>query len=152
MPLQYVLPPLVMSLLGLIMRYHTLQRRNGNIPVRMRQAGKNKWSRGNAVWVHDVFAFRASPAAWRESLFWVADTDQRAPTAEERRKLHRLGDDMAIATFHLNDGDVVDVATRRENVPALFGDVAKRRDVATSQEVIEGPRLQLCRRCLQETT
>jgi hypothetical protein len=123
MHLQYVLPPMVMGLLGLIMRYRTVLRRDGNIPVHMRQAGKKKWSRGHAVWVHDVLAFRASPAAWSESLFWVADIQQRQPTSEERRRLHRLGDDMAVGTFRLTDGVSVDVATRREHGPALFGDV-----------------------------
>jgi hypothetical protein len=103
----------------------------------MRRAGKTKWSRGHAVWVHDVFAFRASPAAWNESLSWVAETQQRAPTPEERRKLHHLGDDMAVGTFRLNDGVSVDVAARSEYAPALFGNIAKSRDVATSQDVIE---------------
>jgi hypothetical protein len=139
MPWNYVLPPLIISNLALLARYYMLVRRAGNIPVRMRRAGKTKWSRGHAVWVHDVFAFRASPAAWYESLSWVAETQQRAPTQEERRRLHRLGDDMAIGTFCLNDGVSVDVAARREYGPALFGTIAKSRDVATSQDVIEAP-------------
>jgi hypothetical protein len=46
---------------------------------------------------------------------------------------------MAIGTFCLNDGVSVDVAARREYGPALFGTIAKSRDVATSQDVIEAP-------------
>jgi hypothetical protein len=137
MPWSYVLPPLIISNLALLARYYMLVRRAGNIPVRMRRAGKTKWSRGHAVWVHDVFAFRASPAAWYESLSWVAETQQRTATPEERRRLHRLGDDMAVGTFRLNDGVSVDVATRREYGPALFGNIARPGDVATSQDVIE---------------
>ena len=133
----YVLPPLIISNLALLARYHMLRRRAGNIPVRMRRAGNTKWSRGHAVWVHDVFAFRASPAAWYESLSWVAAVDQRAPTPEERRRLHRLGEDMAVGTFRLNDGVSVDVAARREYGPTLFGNIAKSCDVATSPDVIE---------------
>jgi hypothetical protein len=137
MPWSYVLPPLIISNLALLARYYMLVRRAGNIPVRMRRAGKTKWSRGHAVWVHDVFAFRASPAAWYESLSWVAETQQRTATPEERRRLHRLGDDMAVGTFRLNDGVSVDVAARREHGPALFGNIARPGDVATSQDVIE---------------
>jgi hypothetical protein len=133
----YVLPPLIISNLALLVRYHMVRRRAGNIPVRIRRAGKTKWSRGHAVWVHDVFAFRASPAAWYESLDWVAAVDQRAPTPEERRRLHRLGDDMAVGTLHLNDGVSVDVAARREHGPALFGHVVTSRDVAISPDVTE---------------
>ena len=133
----YVLPPLIMSNLALLARYSRLRRRSGNIPVRMRRAGKTKWSRGHALWVHDVFAFRASPAAWSESLSWVAEITQRAPTQEERRRLRRLGDDMAVGTFRLSDGVSVDVAARREHGPALFGKVARSRDLAISPDVIE---------------
>jgi hypothetical protein len=121
----------------LLVRYYTLRRRAGNIPVRVRRSGKTKWNRGHAVWVHDVFAFRTSPAAWYESLSWVAETQQRTATPEERRRLHRLGDDMAVGTFRLNDGVSVDVAARREHGPALFGNTARPGDVATSQDVIE---------------
>jgi hypothetical protein len=131
MHLNYVLPPIVMGLLGLVMRYRTVRRRHGNIPVRMRRAGKKRWSRGHAVWVHDVLAFRASPAAWYESLLWVTDIYERAPTSEDRRRLRRLGKDMAVGTLRLNDGTLAQVAARRQYAPALFG------DVATSQDVIE---------------
>jgi hypothetical protein len=120
--LRYMLPPLVIGILAFIACYHLQPRAEGNIPVRMRRPGKKQWSRGHAVWVHDVFAFRASPARWYESLSWVADIHQRAPTSEERRRLHRLGEDIAVGTLRLNDGGSVDVAARREHGPALFGE------------------------------
>jgi hypothetical protein len=34
-------------------------------------AGKRRWTRGHAIWVSDVFAWRGSPAAWNEELLWV---------------------------------------------------------------------------------
>jgi hypothetical protein len=44
---------------------------------------------------------------------------------------------MAVGTFRLNDGVSVDVAARREYGPALFGNIARSRDVATSPDAIE---------------
>ena len=133
----YMLPPLIISNLVLLTRYLTVRRRPANIPVRMHRAGKTKWSRGHAVWVHDVFAFRASPTAWYESLDWVAAVDRRLPTTEERRKLHRLGEDMAVATFLLDDGGSVDVAARHEYELALFGKPENPRDTALSPHISE---------------
>ena len=50
----------------LILRNRALRHREGNLPVRVRKANGRHWSRGNAIWIHDVFVSRGSPAVWRE--------------------------------------------------------------------------------------
>lgn len=135
--LLYLLPPMAIGLLTLIMRYRKLQGREGNIPVHVLTASGKRWSRGHAVWVHDVFAFRPAPAAWNVSLLWVTDIVQRAPSSEERRKLHRLGKDLVVGTLRLHDDVSVDVATRGEHEVALFGDLAKPRDFPTPDDIID---------------
>ena len=57
----------------LVMRNRAIRHRPGNVKVRRRRSGKSRWTRGHGVWVHDVFAFRGSPAAWAESLIPVRD-------------------------------------------------------------------------------
>jgi hypothetical protein len=56
------------GILTLLLRNRALRNRAGNVPVRVRPAGKKRWSPGHGVWIHDVFAFRGLPAAWREAL------------------------------------------------------------------------------------
>jgi hypothetical protein len=72
----------------------SLRKRPGNIPVRLRAGGSHRWRPAHAVWVHDVLAFRASPAAWREALHWVTGAEVRrsecrraedAPVTSDRR-------------------------------------------------------------------
>jgi hypothetical protein len=48
-----------------------LRHRGGDVPLRYRRSGKSRWVRGHGVWVHDVFAYRGSPAAWSEALIGV---------------------------------------------------------------------------------
>ena len=48
----------------LMMRNRSLRERPGDIPVRRRLLNKSRWTRGHGLWVHDVFAFRESPATW----------------------------------------------------------------------------------------
>ena len=67
--LAWVGVPLWLCALGifaLVYRNRALRRRHGNIPVRVLRPGKTRWTRGHAVWVKDVFAWRGSPAAWNE--------------------------------------------------------------------------------------
>ena len=59
------------GILALVYRNKSLRQRHGDIPVRVQRAGKTRWTRGHAVWVSDVFAWRGSPAAWSEDLFQV---------------------------------------------------------------------------------
>ena len=109
------------AILTLVLRNRKLRKRYGDIPVRVRRPGKKRWIRGHAVWVSDVFAWRGSPAAWNEDLFQVSGTTLRAPDPEERRKLHRLGDDPTIATMTLVEGETLEVAAASEQRSALTG-------------------------------
>jgi hypothetical protein len=57
----------------LVFRNRTLRKRYGDVPVRILRSGKKRWTRGHAIWVSDVFAWRASPASWNEGLKKVTD-------------------------------------------------------------------------------
>src|SRR5512132_4168566 len=59
------------GIFALVFRNRTLRRRHGNLPVRVRRPGKTRWTRGHAIWISDVFAWRGSPAAWSEDLLHV---------------------------------------------------------------------------------
>jgi hypothetical protein len=109
-----------------IVRNRALRRRPGNIPCRLRSAPDKRWVRGHGVWVHDVFAFRGSPAAWSERLLWAADVESRRPSGEEKKKLRRIGDQPVIATIGGRNGDgTVEVAARREDAALLLGRAAE---------------------------
>ena len=111
----------VAGLSVLVVRNRALRNRFGNVNVRRRRAGKARWTRGHGIWVHDVFAFRGSPAAWAESLIPVRDVVTILPTAADRKKLHRLGAVPAIVRLIDDDGEHVDFATDSEDVLALLG-------------------------------
>ena len=49
------------GILSLVLRNRELRKRYGDIPVRVRRAGKKRWTRGHAIWVSDVFACAARP-------------------------------------------------------------------------------------------
>src|SRR6266540_5544165 len=103
----------------LLFNNRKLRKRRGDIPVRVLRPGKKRWTRGHAIWVSDVFAWRGSPAAWNEDLLQVIRVTPRAADAEERKKLHRLGDDPAVATLAIVEGETVAAGT--EDRSALFG-------------------------------
>jgi hypothetical protein len=107
------------ELTSLALRNRTLRRRPGNIRVRLRPPGGSRWHSGHGVWVHDVFAFRGSPAPWKETLVWVAGAASRPATPEERKQLHRLGDDLVVATLALQPKGALHVAARAEDAAAL---------------------------------
>ncbi len=104
---------IAIALLNLTFRNRTLRKRPGNLPVRVRTSGK-RWKRGHAVWVHDVFAFRGSPAAWTEVLEHVHGATARPATAAEDHKLRGL-DEPIIATFSTVDGRTVEAAVSRRD-------------------------------------
>jgi hypothetical protein len=113
----------VAGILTFVLRNRALRTRAGNIPCRLRTAPDKRWVRGHGVWVHDVFAFRGSPAAWSEQLLWAADIESRPSSADEDKKLHGIGSRPVIATIVGRNGDgTVEVAARRED-----GDLLLRR-------------------------
>jgi hypothetical protein len=105
-------------------RNRRLRRRPGNVPVRLRRPGTTRWLAAHAVWAHDVFAVRAAPAAWKEALLWVADVRIRPASAEERKRLHRIGERPVISVFELAAGGRVEIAARDEHADALLGPFA----------------------------
>jgi hypothetical protein len=109
------------AILTLVLRNRSLRTRPGNIAVRLRTPGSARWRPGHAVWIHDVLAFRGTPAAWQEALLWVTAADLREATPDERRKLHRIGDRPVVATFTIEDGTVIEVAARTDDRARLLG-------------------------------
>ncbi|MGH9233536.1 MAG: hypothetical protein ACRD0R_09405 [Acidimicrobiales bacterium] len=109
------------GILVILLKNRTLRQRHGDIPVRVKRPGKKRWTRGHAVWVSDVFAWRGSPAAWNEDLVQVINVTLRAPDPHERKKLHRLGDGFPIATLAIAEGEKLEVAARPEARSALLG-------------------------------
>ena len=107
-------------------RNRKLRKRPGNVPVRVLVPGKTRWSAGHGLWVSDVFAWRGSPAAWREDLVQVRGASARVPDAEMEKRLHRIGDQPVVATFVLADGGTLEVA----------GGVARQR-----HDLLRGARL-----------
>jgi hypothetical protein len=110
-----------LGILSLVLRNPRLRKRHGDMLVRIHRPGKKRWTRSHAIWVSDVFAFRGSPAAWSEDLVQVEDATLRAADAEERNTLHRLGEDPAIATLALAEGEILEVACRAEQRSKLPG-------------------------------
>jgi len=109
---------IAVALLNLTYRNRTLRKRPGNMPVRVRTPGK-RWKRGHAVWVHDVFAFRGSPAAWEEVLEYVQGAAARPANAEEDHKLRGL-DQPIIATLTTVDGRTFEAAASRSDRVTLL--------------------------------
>ena len=110
-----------LGILTVVVQNRKLRTRHGDLPVRVHRPGKKRWSRGHAIWVSDVFGWRGSPAAWREDLVQVTRATLRASDAEEQKKLHRLGENPAVATLTLAGGETLKVASRREQGAALLG-------------------------------
>ncbi len=109
-----------------VLNNRKLRKRFGDLPVRVRRPGKKRWTRGHAIWVSDVFAFRGSPAAWREDLDQISDVVMRDPGAEEVRHLHRLGDGFVLATLHGHGGGTLDVAAAPDQRAAVLGPFVDR--------------------------
>jgi hypothetical protein len=105
--------PLWLCALGitvLVFRTRAIKGRPGNVAVRVRRPGRSRWTRANAVWVSDVFVWRASPATWAEDVRQVNAVSSRTATPDEHAKLRRLGDDIAVVTLTYADGATLDVA------------------------------------------
>jgi hypothetical protein len=109
------------AILTLVLRNRGLRRRPGNLPVRVLMPGKSRWTRGHAVWVSDVFAWRGSPAAWSEDLAQVVAVTVREPTPAESKPLHRLGDAPVVAVLSTAEGRTLSVGAAGENRLTLAG-------------------------------
>ncbi len=115
----------------LIVRNRSIKHRAGNIPVRVLRPGKSRWMRGHAIWVSDVFA--ASGGAPRPGVSDLAQVHAVALhdlDETQRKKLHRLGPDAAIATLSLAGGGSLEVATDGEHAAALAGPFASPGEAA----------------------
>lgn len=102
---------------SLVLRNRSLRRRFGDIPVRLRPAAGGRWRRGHAVWIHDVLAFRASPAAWQEELLWVDGVEVRPATDQDR--VRHLGDEPMIARLSVHGATPFDLALAAQHAAAL---------------------------------
>ena len=111
----------VLGILAVVYRNRALRSRHGDIPVRVLRPGKTRWTRGHAVWVSDVFAWRGSPAAWNEYLELILGASVREATTQERKRLHGLGDALAVATLTTEKGVVLRVATAAEHWTQMLG-------------------------------
>jgi hypothetical protein len=119
-----------LAILTLVLRNRALRTRSGDVPVRVRRDGTGRWMPGHGLWVSDVFAYRGSPAAWKEGLYRVSAVSARPADAQERKHLHRIGDEPVIATFSIEDADVtssLEVAARASDARALLGPYADDR-------------------------
>ena len=123
-----------LGILMLVVQNRRLRKRYGDIPVRVRRPGKKGWTRGHAIWVSNVFAWRGSPAAWDEDLLQVSKVTPRDADPQERKKLRRLGEHPAIATLALSDGETLDVAAGSEQRVALLGPFAATEQVQPARE------------------
>jgi hypothetical protein len=119
-----------LGILTLVLQNRSLRKRYGDLPVRVRPPDKKRWARGHAIWVSDVFAWRASPAAWKEGLIKVNDAALRNPDAAEQKKLRRLDGGPVIATLVLADGGRLDVAAPAARRSDLLGPFAGADDAA----------------------
>jgi hypothetical protein len=117
-----------LGILALLYRNKSLRQRHGDIPVRVLRAGKTRWTRGHAVWVSDVFAWRGSPAAWNEDLLHVTSARIEALEPDELTKLHRLGDNPTVARLTPAVGEPLRVAVASEHRAALLGRFGTRVD------------------------
>ena len=120
----------------LILRNRSLRKRAGNVPTHMRVAPGKRWTRGHGLWVHDVWAFRGSPAAWNERLIWVTGVTVRRATADEAESLRGLGGHPTVATFAY-DGGTVEVAAATAHRAQLIGPF-----VATSMSELDAAALE----------
>jgi len=113
-----------LGILAIVMKNRSLRMRHGDISVRVLRPGKKRWTRGHAVWVSDVFAWRGSPAAWNESLEQIVSARLLNPSTEDLKKLRRLGEGPAVVSLTTNEGISLQVATTVEHRTALLGPYA----------------------------
>ena len=134
--LLFVGVPLWFCALGVftvIYRNRALRKRRGDIPVRVLRAGKTRWLPGHAIWISDVFAWRGSPAAWSEGLVQVVTVTVGVAGPEERKHLHRLGDDPVVATMIMDDGSTLRVAVAGVHRADVMGPLQRTAEQGSLQ-------------------
>ncbi len=115
------------AIVTLALSDRALRRRPGNVPVRIRRSRNDRWSPGHGLWVHDVFAFRGLPGAWKEALVWASEASARPASAAERKRLRLNGEEAIVVTLTPVEGETIDVAARPEYRYDLLGPFAPAR-------------------------
>ena len=136
--------PLWLIAIALLMQFfrnRKLRKRPGNIPIRVLRPGKKRWTSGHGIWISDVFAWRGSPAAWNEDLFRVSGVSIHSADAQEREKLHRIGDDPVVASFALDEDATLKVAARHEHQSILAGPFVLETEAVPNVSDISDPRM-----------
>jgi len=126
---------IVLVMAALIQRHHQLRHRPGNVTVRLRSDSGARWSRGNGVWVDDVFAVRQGIGDRSESYLRVTSVSTRSPEADEG-KLLRL-EEPVIALVQLADGESIEIAFPRKQQSLLLGPFATDDSVSPEMSNIE---------------
>ena len=109
------------GIFALLFQNRALKKRPGNVSVRVRPAGKKRWSKANSLWLSDVFFWRGSLGVWKEGLDQVTGASSRPADAAEQKKLHRVGKNVVIVTMTLAGGGTLDTAGPHESRAALLG-------------------------------
>jgi hypothetical protein len=90
------------------------------------------------MWVHDVFVFRGSPAAWKEALLWAAGVSSRPATPTEKKKLRRVDVEPVVLTIALQPRGSVRVAVRPQDAAALMLPFARSTPTPAQHAAIVG--------------
>ena len=98
-----------------------LRARHVNVPVRVLRPGHTRWTRGNALWVSDGFAWRGGLAVWAEDLVQVFWVHRRAATPTEAKTLRRLAADPVVVELTGSDGETLTVAASDTDLIPLLG-------------------------------
>jgi hypothetical protein len=118
---------IAIALIIMLRRTSALKARPGNMKMRWRRPDSDRWVLGNAVWVHDVLAFRSRPAAWVEELEWVKGVEVREASNEKAKGLRGLGDEVVIATLRLEGDSSTEVAVAGKDRAALLAPFSTAR-------------------------
>jgi hypothetical protein len=110
-----------LAITAIVWRNRELRKRPGSVPVRIRADASKRWHPGHAFWVHDVLAFRGSPAAWKERLVQVGAGAVHPASAAESKGLHRLGDGPVVASLDLVPSGSLQLAAHAEHASLLLG-------------------------------
>jgi hypothetical protein len=110
-----------------------LRHRDGDVPVRARQAPGKRWRRGHGLWVGDVFAYRSSPSSWSESLDLVRSATLRELSPEETHLFRRLTN--PVIAVLATDDRTFEVAAEGARSKVLLGPFSSRNAGAETRVV-----------------